>query len=105
MGSFRWILAKDLDGYQADASLVTVFGPYAVPYILDYILSHEGQPLTPDEEMNLGILLHCAYNMLGVETTAEWHMPAEPVASTTDPFPYARELTAHLGEYGLEPVP
>lgn len=104
MGSFRWILAKDLDGYQADASLVTVFGPYAVPYILDYILSHEGKTLTPDEEMNLGVLLHCAYSMLGVETTAEWHMPAEPVTSTTDPFPYARELAAHLDECGLEAV-
>ena len=42
--------------------------------------------------------------MLGEETTAEWHMPAEAVESTTDPFPYARELAAHLGEYGLEPV-
>ena len=102
---FGWGLTRNLSDYQTDASLVTVFGSYAVPYVLDYILSHEGQPLTPDEEMNLGVLLHCAYRMLGVETTAEWHMPAEPVASTTDPFPYARELTAHLGEYGLEPVP
>lgn len=100
-----WSLTRNHADYQHYASLVTVFGKYAVPYVLDYILSHESKPLTPDEEMNLGVLLHCAYSMLGVKTTAEWHMPAEPVASTTDPFPYARELTAHLGEYGLEPVP
>ena len=102
---FYWNIERNLSHYQDEATLITVFGEYAVPYILDYILSHEGQSLTPDEEMNLGVLLHCAYNMLDVETTAEWHMPAESVASTTDPFPYARELTAHLGEYGLEPVP
>ena len=102
---FGWDLTRDLADYQIDASLVTIFGEYAVPYVLDYILSHEGQSLTPDEEMNLGVLLHLCYRMLGVETTAEWHMPAEAVKSTTDPFPYARELTAHLGEYGLEPVP
>ena len=101
---FRWYLNQNMNKYRFYADLITVFGEYAVPYILDYILSHEGQPLTPDEEMNLGVLLHCAYSMLGVETTAEWHMPAEPVASTTDPFPYARELAAHLDEYGLEAV-
>ena len=101
---FKWYLSHDLTDYQFDASLVTVFGPYAVPYILDYILSHEGQPLTPDEELNLGVLLHLSYRMLGVESTAAWHMPAEPVEFTTDPFPYARELAAHLSEYGLEAV-
>ncbi len=101
---FGWSLIRDLADYQYYASLITVFGKHAVPYILDYILSHEGQHLTPDEEMNLGVLLHCAYSMLGVETTADWHMPAEAVESTTDPFPYARELTAHLSEYGLEPA-
>jgi hypothetical protein len=94
----------DLAVYQSFASYITVFGEYAVPYILDYILSHEGQPLTPDEELNLGVLLHLCYRMLGVESTAEWHMPAEAVESTTDPFPYARELAAHLDEYGLEAV-
>ena len=102
---FTWNLSLDLEIYESYFHRINQYGPYAVPYVLDYILSHEGQSLTPDEEMNLGVLLHCAYSMLGVKTTAEWHMPAEPVASTTDPFPYARELTAHLGEYGLEPVP
>ena len=102
---FNWYLTKDFTRYQNAADLVTVFGEYAVPYVLDYILSYEGKDLTPDEEMNLGVLLHLSYHMLGVETTARWHMPAEPVASTTDPFPYAHELVAHLGEYGLEPVP
>ena len=102
---FNWYLTKDFTRYQSYADLVTVFGEYAVPYVLDYILSYEGKDLTPDEEMNLGVLLHLSYHMLGVETTARWHMPAEPVASTTDPFPYAHELVAHLGEYGLEPVP
>ena len=101
---FNWDLTDNLDRYHASASHVTDFGPYAVPYILDYILSHEDQPLTPDEELNLGVLLHLSYRMLGVETTAAWHMPAEPVESTTDPFPYARELAAHLSEYGLEAV-
>ena len=101
---FDWEMEYDLAVYQSFASFITIFGEYAVPYILDYILSHEGQPLTPDEEMNLGVLLHLCYRMLGVETTAEWHMPAEPVTSTTDPFPYARELAAHLDEYGLESV-
>ncbi len=103
--SFKWYLTNDLSDYQFGASLITVFGEYAVTYILDYILSFEDQPLTPDEEMNLGVLLHLSYRMLDVETTAAWHMPAEPVESTTDPFPYARELVAHLGEYGLEAVP
>ena len=101
---FNWDLTYNLTDYQFDASLVTDFGPYAVPYILDHILSHEGQPLTPDEEMDLGVLLHLSYRMLGVESTAAWHMPAEPVESTTDPFHYARELAAHLSEYGLEAV-
>ncbi len=99
---FGWGIRSNLQNYQFNASLITVFGKYAVPYILDYILSHEGQPLTSDEEMHLGILLHLSYRMLGVETTADWHMPAEPVASTTDPFPYTHELIEHLGEYGLE---
>ncbi len=102
---FRWSLTKKYEDYQFDAALITDFGKYAVPYILDYILSHEGQPLTSDEEMHLGILLHLSYRMLGVETTANWHMPAEPVASTTDPFPYTHELIEHLGEYGLEEAP
>lgn len=101
---FDWEMEYDLAVYQSFASYITVFGEYAVPYVLDYILSHEGQPLTPDEELNLGVLLHLCYRMLDVETTAEWHMPAEPVGSTTDPFPYARELAAHLGEYGLGPI-
>ena len=102
---FKWYLHSSLKGHQYNISFITVFGEYAVPHILDYILSHEGSELTSDEEMSLGVLLHIAYRMLGVETTAKWHMPAEPVASTTDPFPYAHELVAHLGEYGLEAVP
>lgn len=101
---FTWNLSSDLDMYASYSRNINQYGPYAVPYILDYILSHEDQPLTPDGELNLGVLLHLSYRMLGVETTAAWHMPAEPVESTTDPFPYARELAAHLSEYGLEAV-
>ena len=101
---FNWHLNNDIYYYQSQADRIMILGPYAVPYILDYILSHEGQPLTPDEELNLGVLLHLCYRMLGVESTAEWHMPAEAVESTTDPFLYARELAAHLDEYELGPV-
>ncbi len=102
---FAWKLSSDLETYESYSHLITQYGSYAVPHILDYILSHENKALTPDEEMNLGVLLHLCYRMLGVETTAEWHMPAEAVESTTDPFPYTHALMEHLGEYGLTSVP
>ena len=94
---YKWNILADPSYYFDQYAPVKDFGKYGVPYMLDYIMEHEGE--TDAEELKrLGVILHFAYHNLGVTDTSKWHRPA-PYSS--DLFDNTTCLMDHLEEYGL----
>ncbi len=94
---YKWNILADPSYYFDQYIPVKEFGVYGVPYMLDYIMEHEGE--TKVEELKrLGVILHFAYHNLGITDTSDWHRP-DPYSS--DLFDNTKCLMEHLGEYGL----
>ena len=94
---YKWNILADPSYYFDQYIPVKDFGKYGVPYMLDYIMEHEGE--TDAEELKrLGVILHFAYHNLGITDTSDWHRP-EPYSS--DLFDNTKCLMDHLEEYGL----
>jgi hypothetical protein len=68
---YKWNILNDSSYYFDQYAPVKEFGKYGVPYMLDYIMEHEGE--TDAEELKrLGVILHFAYHNLGITDTDDW---------------------------------
>ncbi len=94
---YKWNILNDPSYYFDQYTPVKAFGVYGVPYMLDYIMEHEGE--TDAEELKrLGVILHFAYHNLGITDTSGWYR-GETYSS--DVFVNTKYLTEHLEEHGL----
>ena len=94
---YKWNILADPSYYFDQYIPVKDFGKYGVPYMLSYIMEHEGE--TDAEELKrLGVILHFAYHNLGITDTSGWHRP-DPYS--LDLFDNTKCLMDHLEEYGL----
>ena len=94
---YKWNILADPSYYFDQYAPVKEFGVYGVPYMLSYIMEHEGE--TDAEELKrLGVILHFAYHNLGITDTSGWHRP-DPYS--LDLFDNTKCLMDHLEEYGL----
>ena len=94
---YKWNILNDPSYYFDQYIPVKAFGKYGVPYMLEYIMAHEGET-DPEELKRLGVILHFAYHNLGITNTDDWYRGDKLL---TDVFAKTGVLMEHLEEHGL----
>ncbi len=95
---YKWNILNDPSYYFDQYIPVKKFGKYAVPYMLEYIMEHEGET-DPEELKRLGVILHFAYHNMGITEVNDW--VSENSIGALDVFQYAEYLMEHLEEHGF----
>ncbi len=98
---YKWNILNDPSYYFDQYMPVKAFGKYGVPYMLEYIMAHEGET-DPEELKRMGVILHFAYHNLGITDTSDWYEEfKDGLYDPNDPFQGAESLIIHLEEHGL----
>ena len=94
---YKWNILNDPSYYFDQYIPVKAFGKYGVPYMLEYIMAHEGET-DPEELKRLGVILHFAYHNLGITHFRDWYQGDK---NSTNVFVNTGWLIENLEEHGL----